>query len=295
MMHLNEKCRHFAICVFGALCLLLADHAQAAQKPLSKAAFIHSLSAPAQSVRAKKTLLPQVPVDESCGDGICALDESCDTCPSDCGSCPPADVCGNGVCVAWAGESCSTCPSDCGICDADGDGVPDSSDNCPGVANPSQADCDGDGIGDACDSFNGTTNFLGADQNLLAYWWIDGWCWGDWAYDVWLGYFWERDYYSTTTCSGSTTYFYQDHYYYSTFLTITYDPDYCSYYGYSASHGTASPKAKRQVASGKDFKLKLKNGTLLMVTPHGERPVHLPDGDGKLHVEGGKLLRRTAG
>ncbi|MBK1723023.1 hypothetical protein CKO23_12285 [Thiocystis violacea] len=36
--------------------------------------------------------------------------------------------------------------------DQDGDGVPDSSDNCPNDANPSQQDLDGDGIGDACDA-----------------------------------------------------------------------------------------------------------------------------------------------
>ena len=35
--------------------------------------------------------------------------------------------------------------------DSDGDGVPDTSDNCPLVANPSQVDADGDGTGDACD------------------------------------------------------------------------------------------------------------------------------------------------
>ncbi len=35
--------------------------------------------------------------------------------------------------------------------DADGDGVGDSCDNCPSVANADQADGDGDGIGDACD------------------------------------------------------------------------------------------------------------------------------------------------
>jgi formylglycine-generating enzyme required for sulfatase activity len=36
--------------------------------------------------------------------------------------------------------------------DSDGDGVPDTSDNCPLVANPDQGDCDDDGIGDACES-----------------------------------------------------------------------------------------------------------------------------------------------
>ena len=35
--------------------------------------------------------------------------------------------------------------------DADGDGVPDSSDNCPSVPNADQADADGDGVGDACE------------------------------------------------------------------------------------------------------------------------------------------------
>ncbi len=36
--------------------------------------------------------------------------------------------------------------------DPDGDGVPNSDDNCPTVPNPDQADVDGDGTGDACDS-----------------------------------------------------------------------------------------------------------------------------------------------
>ncbi|HEX5035228.1 MAG TPA: DUF11 domain-containing protein [bacterium] len=38
--------------------------------------------------------------------------------------------------------------------DGDDDGVPDTSDNCPDVANPSQADADADGLGDACDPSN---------------------------------------------------------------------------------------------------------------------------------------------
>lgn len=35
--------------------------------------------------------------------------------------------------------------------DADGDGLANSRDNCPGVPNPDQADTDGNGFGDACD------------------------------------------------------------------------------------------------------------------------------------------------
>jgi len=40
---------------------------------------------------------------------------------------------------------------DCDL-DDDGDGVADGADNCPLVVNPDQADLDGDGIGDTCDS-----------------------------------------------------------------------------------------------------------------------------------------------
>ena len=72
--------------------------------------------------------------------------------------------------------------------DSDGDGVPDTSDNCPAVPNASQANADGDPFGDACETADcvavptvwvtplgdedcdGTTtaleNFLGTDPNL---------------------------------------------------------------------------------------------------------------------------------
>jgi len=39
-----------------------------------------------------------------------------------------------------------------GVRDQDGDGIPDSSDNCPTVSNPGQQDANGNGVGDACES-----------------------------------------------------------------------------------------------------------------------------------------------
>jgi len=44
-----------------------------------------------------------------------------------------------------------------GPADSDGDGVADTSDNCPSEVNPDQADCDGDGVGNACDATPGCT------------------------------------------------------------------------------------------------------------------------------------------
>ncbi len=39
--------------------------------------------------------------------------------------------------------------------DEDGDGVPNASDDCPGIFDPQQVDSDGDGVGDACDPHPG--------------------------------------------------------------------------------------------------------------------------------------------
>jgi hypothetical protein len=47
--------------------------------------------------------------------------------------------------------------------DLDGDGIPNTADNCPRVANPDQADADGDGIGDACDN---CPNVFNPDQGI---------------------------------------------------------------------------------------------------------------------------------
>jgi len=51
------------------------------------------------------------------------------------------------------------------IADSDGDGVPDALDNCPLVANSTQADGDGDGVGDACDNCPVTANASQADTD----------------------------------------------------------------------------------------------------------------------------------
>lgn len=76
--------------------------------------------------------------DPFCGDGTCNGDETCSTCPEDCGACPT--VCGDGVCEG--DESCSNCPEDCGACPTVcGDGVCEGDEteiNCP-------ADCDTSG------------------------------------------------------------------------------------------------------------------------------------------------------
>jgi hypothetical protein len=49
---------------------------------------------------------------QACGNGKCQKNESCSSCPQDCGACPP--VCGDGTCNGT--ETCSTCAQDCGPC-----------------------------------------------------------------------------------------------------------------------------------------------------------------------------------
>lgn len=53
----------------------------------------------------------------------------------------------------------------CGVPDADDDGVPDSTDNCPAIDNPDQVDLDQDGAGDSCDLDDDGDNVADASDN----------------------------------------------------------------------------------------------------------------------------------
>ncbi len=55
-----------------------------------------------------------------------------------------------------------------GATDTDGDGVPDSTDNCPTVANTDQANTDGDAQGDACDTDDDNDGVLDGCRQLPA-------------------------------------------------------------------------------------------------------------------------------
>jgi beta propeller repeat protein len=54
-------------------------------------------------------------VTGTCGDGVCNLEETCESCPGDCGACPPPEpYCGDTTCNGE--ETCESCPGDCGAC-----------------------------------------------------------------------------------------------------------------------------------------------------------------------------------
>jgi hypothetical protein len=86
----------------------------------------------------------------------------------------------NGTYRAWGRNDYGQCtpPADLGLCssiatgvrhtvalsapppiDTDGDGWPDSTDNCQIIANPIQADCNNDGVGDVCEIAVGAPDF----------------------------------------------------------------------------------------------------------------------------------------
>lgn len=89
------------------------------------------------------------PAGQQCVDGSCDV-VSITTCEED-DDCPEGVPCINGTCVSGNG-------------DADGDGVADAEDNCPGVSNADQADEDGDGVGDACETVERPEDCVSSDE-----------------------------------------------------------------------------------------------------------------------------------
>ncbi|MFO0828557.1 MAG: thrombospondin type 3 repeat-containing protein [Phycisphaerales bacterium] len=85
--------------------------------------------------------------DENCCNSVCEVDPSCCT------------VSWDSNCVSYAYKICGPNP------DSDFDGIPDATDNCPYLANPSQADLDGDGVGDPCDNCPEVSNPLQTDTD----------------------------------------------------------------------------------------------------------------------------------
>jgi len=89
-----------------------------------------------------------------CGDGVIDAGEECDD-----GNDGSDDGC-DATCTVETGFLCEGEPSEC-VADADGDGIVNDDDNCPTIANPSQADDDDDGAGNACDPLEGEDEATG--------------------------------------------------------------------------------------------------------------------------------------
>jgi uncharacterized delta-60 repeat protein len=92
--------------------------------------------------------------DDTDGDGV---PDTEDAFPNDAAAAVDTD--GDGDTDAWLPNNPSACTADAPVCDGlfrdddnDGDGVLNTVDNCPQVANPTQDDINGDGYGDACAS-----------------------------------------------------------------------------------------------------------------------------------------------
>jgi hypothetical protein len=104
--------------------------------------------------------------------GTETIDVTCNWWESASGPAHPSNPSGTGDPVVDDGDGLDftpwlTAPAPGGPCngplppDADGDGEPDATDNCPSTPNADQADGDGDGVGNACDNCPSTSN---ADQ-----------------------------------------------------------------------------------------------------------------------------------
>ena len=89
-----------------------------------------------------------------------------------CSDCSPVDFVGGWRCLCSATGDCeeqaSGFPTPVDACtDTDSDGIPDHSDNCPTVSNPSQTDTDQDTEGDACDLDDDGDGLSDGDEVLL--------------------------------------------------------------------------------------------------------------------------------
>ncbi|WP_299116060.1 thrombospondin type 3 repeat-containing protein [uncultured Winogradskyella sp.] len=65
-----------------------------------------------------------------------------------------------GIINSWSVEVCGV-----PLPDADGDGIPDDTDNCPAIVNTDQSDIDGDNLGDLCDDDIDGDGVLNVDDN----------------------------------------------------------------------------------------------------------------------------------
>jgi len=89
------------------------------------------------------TNCPEIPT-------VCPIGAGATTCPEIPTQCPVVPT----VCAAQVPTVCPVDPTYCPLSDADADGVPDCSDNCPNTYNPGQEDSyppGGNGCGDACE------------------------------------------------------------------------------------------------------------------------------------------------
>ncbi|MFO0726997.1 MAG: thrombospondin type 3 repeat-containing protein [Myxococcota bacterium] len=116
-------------------------------------------------------------VGKPCNQNItCAANLSCDGTSMTCVSSAPVDTDHDGIV-----DSSDNCPfvanpdqanldldtqGDACDSDLDGDGVPNSTDNCPRVANESQADSNHNGVGDACDGVSPDAGGPGFDAGF---------------------------------------------------------------------------------------------------------------------------------
>ncbi len=150
--------------------------------------------------------------------------------------------------------------------DSDGDGVQNSSDNCPNTANAGQQDCDGDGIGDACDSFNGTTTYQGYNEQVdFVYGPVYSYCSGPWRYSLYEVYYHRTHYYQDTYCNSTVVNRSSTTYHMTYAWQTTYDPWGCGSWAQAPADDTQSLRSNE-----------------------APKPV-LQYRDGSLWVEGGKL------